>query len=137
MDAVIVAVSSGLPLLLLHFVAAALLLAAGIGLHLAMTPFRELALVDAGNSAAATVLAGTSIALALPIAASLATSPLLVDILLWGAVGLVVQLLVYAVASRLLRDLGGRIAKGEMAPAIVLVAWQIAFGCINAASLSL
>jgi putative membrane protein len=128
MDGILTALSSGLPLLLLHFAAASVLLGIGIFVHLAMTPFREMALVEGGNVAAATVLAGTSVALALPIAASLATSPLLIDILIWGAIGLVVQLLVFSAASLLMKDLRPRIERGELAPAIVLVGWQLAFG---------
>ncbi|MFD2263349.1 DUF350 domain-containing protein [Lacibacterium aquatile] len=129
------ALTSGLPLLLLHLAAASILLVVGAIIHLWLTPFRERELVAEGNSAAATVMATTAVALAMPIAATLATSLSLVDILIWGAVGLIVQLLVFVAASLALPNLKARIEAGENAAAITLGGWQIAAALLNAAAL--
>ncbi|TAD89797.1 MAG: DUF350 domain-containing protein [Alphaproteobacteria bacterium] len=137
MDAIVSALSSGLPLLVLHLGVAIVLLFLAIGAHQLLTPFKELELARQGNLAAATVLAGTSIALALPVAASLATSAVLIDIVIWSTVGLVLQLALYAGATRVLGDFRGRIERGEVAAALVLVGWQWALALLNAAALSL
>lgn len=129
------ALSEGLPLLFLHFGAACALLAAGTALHLLLTPVRELQLARAGNAAAAATLATTTIALALPIATTLATSRTTADVLVWGAVGVVVQLVIYAVGGLLIGGLKERIERDEMAAAVALGGWQIGFGLLNAAAL--
>jgi uncharacterized membrane protein YjfL (UPF0719 family) len=56
-----------------------------------LTPYRELRLLREGNAAAATVLAGEMLALAVPLAAMLAHSANVPDILLWGAVTIIRQ----------------------------------------------
>jgi putative membrane protein len=131
----ITALTSGLPLLVLHLGAAALLLIVGAIIHLWLTPFRERELVSQGNSAAATVMATTAVALAMPIAATLATSLSVVDILIWGTVGLIVQLAVFSAASLALGNLKARIERGEVAAAITLGGWQIAAALLNSAAL--
>src|ERR1700761_4901237 len=99
------AVGSGLPLLLASFVLTLLLLAAGVRIYAAVTPMKEWTLVRQGNVAAAVTLAGAVLALAIPLTALLATSFALLDILVWGIVALLIQLLVLALVSHLLRDM--------------------------------
>ena len=82
---------SGLPLLLLHFGATLALFLIGVAVYVAVTPLHERDLLASGNPAAGVVLGGTVVALAIPLAATLATSLVLVDILIWGAVALVLQ----------------------------------------------
>jgi putative membrane protein len=79
------ALGRGLPMLLVQFVLVLALLVAGIFIYMAITPFRERDLVRNGNAAAATVLGGALVALAIPLAALLATTGALLDILveLW------------------------------------------------------
>ena len=68
------ALSYGLPSLLLHFGLVLALLIVGIFVYMAVTPFHERELLRAGNTAAATVLGGALVALAIPLAALLATT---------------------------------------------------------------
>src|SRR3954468_18767312 len=79
---------SGLPVLLLHFLVTLALLALGAFIYVRITPYRELTLIREGNMAAGTLFAGTLVALAIPLAATLATSPVALDILVWGLVAL-------------------------------------------------
>src|SRR5688572_12988655 len=60
---------SGLFVLLLHLLTTLALLALGVLCYMGVTPFRERALIATGNTAAGLVLAGTLIALAIPLAA--------------------------------------------------------------------
>lgn len=136
MSAIFAALSDGLPLLLGHFLLAAGLLAAGAVITALITPWKEMALIRAGNVAAATILASTVLALTFPVATTLAHAHTALDIVVWGVVGVVVQLAVYAAATLLIRDLRTRIEDGQIATAILLAGWQIAVGLLNAAALA-
>ena len=127
---------TGLPVLLLQFLTTLALLALGIGCYVALTPFREWRLIRDGNIAAGIVLAGTIVALAIPLAATLATSAFTLDIALWGLVALVLQLLTFAVVALLMRGLRGMIEAGNVPAAFVLVGIQIAVGLLNAGTMA-
>ena len=96
-SAILDALGSGLPMLLLQFVLVLALLVAGIFIYMAITPFHERELLRNGNPAAATVLGGALVALAVPLAALLATTGALLDILVWGVVAVLLQLLTVAI----------------------------------------
>lgn len=136
LNAVLAALSDGLPLLLLHFIVALALLVVGVRLYMAITPFDERRLIDAGNTAGGIVLAAAVIGLALPLAATLATSALVVDVLLWGSVAIVLQLVTFGVFAAALRGLRAQIENGNVAVASILAAGQIAVGLLNAAAVS-
>jgi len=101
-----------------------------------VTPFNEWRLVQQGNVAAGIVVAGMLIALAMPLAATLATSVLVLDIVLWGLVALVIQLATFVVAATLLRGLRGMIEAGNVAAALVLVGIQIAVALLNSGAMA-
>lgn len=136
LNAVLAALSAGLPLLLLHFVVALVLLVVGIRVYMAITPFDERRLIEAGNTAGGIVLASAVIGLALPLAATLATSELVADILLWGTVAIALQLITFGVFAAVLRGLRAQIENGNVAVASTLAAAQIAVGLLNAAAVS-
>ncbi|HYD30478.1 MAG TPA: DUF350 domain-containing protein [Azospirillaceae bacterium] len=135
-EAVIASLGSGLPVLLVHLAAALGLLAVGAASYMALTPFNERQLVAEGNAAAGTVLAGALIGLALPLAATLASSEALLDILLWGLVAIVLQLLALVATRFLVGDLGPRIQAGSVAAALPVVGVQVATGLLNAAAMA-
>ena len=127
------ALGAGLPALLLHFGLVLGLLIVGIFVYLAVTPFHEQQLVRSGNTAAATVLGGALVALAIPLAALLATTGPLLDILVWGVVAVILQLVTVTIISLLMRGMRGMIEAGQVAAAIPVVAAQISIGLLNAA----
>lgn len=129
------ALGQGLPMLLLQFVLVLVLLILGIWIYMAVTPFRERELLRQGNAAAATVLGGALVALAIPLAALLATTGALLDILVWGVVAVLLQLLTVAIVSQLLRGMRTMIEAGQVAGAIPLVAAQLAIALLNAAAM--
>jgi putative membrane protein len=136
MDAVLETLTTGLPVLLLQLAVTLALLAIGAVIYTAVTPFHEFRLMRDGNVAAGIALAGTLVALAIPLAATLASSLVTLDILLWGAVALVVQLLAFLLASRLIPGLRGMIETGNAAAACVLVGVQIAVALLNAGAMA-
>jgi putative membrane protein len=133
--AILVALGSGLPMLLLQFLLVLALLVAGIFIYMAVTPFHERELLRNGNPAAATVLGGALVALAIPLAALLATTGALLDILVWGVVAVLLQLLTVTIVSHLFRRIRTMIEEGQVAAAILLVAAQLSIGLLNAAAM--
>ena len=136
MDVILETLQAGLPVLVAQFALTLVLLAAGAAVYMAITPFHEAKLIREGNTAAGIVLAGTLIALAIPLAATLATSRFALDILIWGIVALVLQLLVFAAATLTIRGLRGMIEAGNVAAAWMLVGLQIAVALLNAGAMA-
>ncbi len=134
-SAILDALGAGLPMLLLQFLLVLALLVAGIFIYMAVTPFHERDLLRNGNPAAATVLGGALVALAIPLAALLATTAALLDILVWGVVAVLLQLLTVTISLHLLRGMRAMIEAGQVAAAIPLVAAQISIGLLNAAAM--
>lgn len=125
-----------LPQFATAFAASLVALAVAIAIYVAITPVREFALIEAGNSAAAISLAGALLGLAIPIGSAIAHSRDLFDLLVWSLVALLAQLIVYAVVCGLWRGLARRIAEGSHAHAIALGAIAVAVGVLNAACLT-
>ncbi len=136
MDTILATLQQGLPLLIGQFAVTLALLGVGIACYMLVTPFREAQLVREGNVAAAVVVTGTLIALAIPLAATLATSVLTLDILLWGLVALVIQLATFLLTAAVMRGLRGMIEAGNVAAALVLVGVQVAVALLNAGAMA-
>ena len=127
---------AGLPVLLPQFVATLVLLAVGMLCYRAITPFHEQRLVAEGNVAGGVVYAGSIVALAIPLAATLASSVVLLDVVLWGVVALILQLAAFGLATLLLRDLRKKIEEGNVAAALALVGIQLAIALLNAGAMA-
>ncbi|PHK93428.1 hypothetical protein CR162_18675 [Pseudoroseomonas rhizosphaerae] len=136
MDVILGTLQEGLPVLVVQFALTLALLVVGVAVYMAITPFHEMRLVRAGNAAGGIVLAGSIVALAIPLAATLATSRFSLDILIWGVVALVLQLLTFVAATLLIRGLRGMIEAGNIAAAWLLVGVQLAVALLNAGAMA-
>ena len=136
MDAVIQSFLSGLPILLLHFTLTLLMLALGAVIYVMITPYHEIDLIKQGNVAAAISFGGVLVGLALPLAMNMVGSVNAFDILVFGAVAIILQLLAYRLTDIVLKDLPKRIKSGEISAAITLVALKLSISVINAAAVS-
>ncbi|WP_374444292.1 DUF350 domain-containing protein [Stella sp.] len=125
---------SSLPVFLAHVGVTLAMLVAGILAYEAITPYRELALVRAGNSAAGIALGSAILGLAIPLAACMARSVAVWDIVVWGVAALVLQLAAFAVVAVALRRLPDAIAKDEKGAACVLASVQLAVALVIAAA---
>ena len=128
--------AAGFPLALLHAGVTMLILVAGAALYALITPHREIQLIREGNAAAAVSFGGVLVGLAIPLGVSLASSTSLIDIALWGAATLFVQLLVFRLADLVLHGLPQRIQEGEMSAAALLVCAKVATAIILAAAVA-
>jgi putative membrane protein len=135
-DGVFVILTRGLPVLLLQFAVTLALLGVGVVCYNAITPFNERELVRAGNTAAGVVAAGNFVALAIPLAATLATSLVTLDIVIWGVVALLLQLAAFFIAARLIPGLRGMIEGNNTAAACMLVGIQVAVALLNAGAMA-
>ncbi|MBK17793.1 MAG: hypothetical protein CMM52_03000 [Rhodospirillaceae bacterium] len=136
MDPILQSFLNGFPTLLLHFSVTLAMLGAGIWIYQHITPLHEMQLIRAGNTAAATSFSGAILGLAIPLAFCMATSVGILDIVIWGVVALVIQLLAFRLADFLLRGLPKRIEEGEIGAAILVAAVKLAVAMINAAAIA-
>lgn len=130
------AFATGFPLTLLHAGVTLLILILGTVIYALLTPHKEIALIRDGNSAAAISLGGVMVGLSIPLAVSLGASTSVVEILVWGAATVAVQLLVFRLTDFVLRGLPQRIQDGELSAAALLVAAKIATALVLAAAVS-
>ena len=125
-------VIGSLPAFASFFVTAIILMLAFLAIYVRITPYNELALIRAGNEAAAVSLGGAVIGFALPIAVSVAVSHNLYAMIGWGVVASVVQLLAFIAARLALPRLNESIPQGKMASGIFLASLAIGVGILNA-----
>ena len=136
MDPVIQSFLAGFPILLLHFAVTVAMLAVGVTIYHFVTPYHELRLVRSGNTAAAVSLSGAIVGMAIPLAICMATSVSVWDIVIWGVVALLIQILAYRIADALLKDLPTRIESGEMGAAVMVLGVKLSVAVINAAAIA-
>lgn len=128
------AFATGFQITLLHAGTTILILFAAAALYVLMTPHKEISLIREGNAAAAVSLGGVLVGLAIPLAASLHTSTSVIEISIWGASTVILQLLIFRLVDMLLRGLPQRIQEGEVAAAALLVGAKLATALIIAAA---
>jgi putative membrane protein len=127
---------SGFPAFIIHLAAALALLAVFLFIYIRITPYHEMALIRAGNLAAAISLSGAMIGFIIPLAKSIAQSGSLLDMLMWGGIALVVQLLAYAVVRMLIPGIAKDIPEGKVAQGTFLGALSVATGLLNSACMT-
>ncbi|MEQ9436764.1 DUF350 domain-containing protein [Hyphomonas sp.] len=135
MDGEIGAFVEAFPRFLLWTTSAGVMLLVASTIYILLTPWKELALVKGGNASAGLALAGAIAGLAIPIASTLASSVSLLDLLIWGVIALLLQLIVYRLVDVVLRDIPQRIEQDQAGAAIVLIAAKLSSAIILAAGL--
>lgn len=136
MEPVIQSLLAGLPIFLLHLATSIAVFLAALSAYLWLTPHREMALIRDGNQAAAISLGGAALGLAIPMAFCLSASINVWDIIVWGAVTLLVQIVAFRAVDLALRDLPKRIERDERPAAIFLASIKIAVALLNAAAVA-
>lgn len=126
----------GLDEFLVFFGLAAAFAAIFLFLYVKITPYNELKLIREGNTAASASLAGALIGFTLPLASSIVHSVHPWDMMIWGVIALVVQLLVFVLVRFTLVNVTRRIPQGEVASGVLLGAVSICAGILNAACMT-
>ena len=127
---------AGLPAFALYMLSSLALVVLFIVIYIQITPYRELALIREGNAAAAASLSGTIIGFVIPLAYSVVQSANLPDMVLWGLIALIVQLVVFFCVTRIIPGIVRDIPAGRVAPGVLLGSLSLATGILNAACMT-
>lgn len=121
---------AGFPDFIIQLGVALGLFVASLIIYVIMTPHKELALIRAGNPSASLAFGGVVVGLAIPLGSCLAHSFGVWDLLIWGVVTLLIQLLAFRFVDMFLRGLPRRIAEGDVAAAVFLMSVKIGLALI-------
>jgi putative membrane protein len=121
---------AGFPDFIIQLGVALGLFIASLTIYVLMTPHKELALIRAGNPSASLAFGGVVVGLAIPLGSCLAHAFGVWDLLIWGVVTLLLQLLAFRFADIFLRGLPRRIAEGDVAAAVFLMSVKIGLAII-------
>ncbi|MBX3234937.1 MAG: DUF350 domain-containing protein [Nitrospiraceae bacterium] len=124
------------PNFLLHLVASFLLLSAFAWAYTHWTPYREIALIRAGNVAAACSLGGALLGFILALATVSAHTSNVLELTLWGLIAGLVQAAVYALVRLFIPDLSKGIEDGVTAQGVLLGLLSIGCGILTGACLT-
>lgn len=127
---------AGFPDFIIQLGAAIGLFIISLIIYTLMTPHKELALIRAGNPSASLAYGGVIVGLAIPLGSCLEHSMGLFDLLIWGIVTLLIQLLAFRFTDIFLRGLPRRIAEGDVAAAVFLMSVKIALALILAGAVA-
>ncbi len=127
---------SGLPAFLAYFATGVVLLLVFATIYTLVTPQKELELVRAGNASATTAYLGALVGFSLPLASAAANSVSIVDFVIWAAIGAVIQLLTFGLASLLNKDLATQITSGKISAGLWAGGIALVVGLLNAACMT-
>lgn len=126
----------GFPPFIIYFVISAAMLVLFVFIYLHATPYHEIKLIKEGNPAAAASLTGAILGFTLPLAHAVAQAANLADMMIWGFIALIVQLVCYLIVRALIPGLAKDIPDGKVAPGIFLGVVSLAAGILNAACMA-
>jgi len=126
---------AGLPAFILYFCTAIIVVVVYLLVYTRVTPHDEFRLIRENDPAAAIALGLSLLGFVLPVVSAIAHAANIVDCLVWSAIALIVQIVVYYVIKIPVPNLSAKIAAGELAPAIWLGLSSLAAGALNAASM--
>lgn len=121
---------------LLHLFLSALLLTAFFLVYTRVTPYDEVLLIRQGNHAAALSLGGALLGFSATISSALIHTPGYQEFFAWAFGAMVVQILAYAVSTRLLRMSKDHIEANNCAFGGLMAAISLSIGLINGACIS-
>jgi putative membrane protein len=121
---------------LVHLLLAALLLAVFFVAYTRSTPFNEVLLIRQGNHAAALSLGGALIGFSITIGSALMHTANYQEFFAWAFGAMVVQMLAYAITTRVLNMSKDQIEGNNSAFGGLLGAISISIGVINGACIS-
>lgn len=121
---------------LLHLLSGLLMVAVFVVVYLRVTPLAELALIRQGILAPALSLGGAILGFSFTVASGIVHNSRYELFLGWALVGLLVQLITYALLARALPRLAEQLAGNNVAAGAFAGILSVVVGVINAACLS-
>jgi len=126
---------AGLPAFLVYFCTGIIAVVVYLLVYTRVTPHDEFKLIRDNDPAAAVALGLSLLGFVLPVVSAIAHSANVVDCLIWSAVALIIQVIVYFLVKIPVPNLSAKIAAGELAPAIWLGLSSLSAGALNAAAM--
>lgn len=136
MNEQLVAFLANLSEFFLFFVVASVLALFFVFVYTRVTRHNELALIKKNSTAAAVAFSGSLIGFALPLASTMINSVNVIELVLWGVIALIVQVLVYLLIRLPMPRISERIEADEVAAGIWLGTCSMVAGILNAASMT-
>lgn len=125
-----------LPEFLAFFGVALFLMIVFVAVYTNVTRHNEIKLIKENSVAAAVAFSGSMIGFALPLASAMIGSRTILEMIVWGGVALIVQIVVYLLVRLPMPRVSERIEKNEIAAGIWLGAAALTAGILNAASMT-
>lgn len=122
---------------LIDFIIATCLVGLYLLIYTFVTAHNELALIRRNVISASLSLGLSLIGFALPLSSAIMNTDTLVDLVVWGLIAIVVQILAYGFVRIVVPNLTCRIADGEIGTAMFLGAVSLTAGIANSACMSL
>lgn len=127
---------SALAAFIAHLAVSLALLALFLAAFTAMTPQREVDLIRRGNAAAALGLAGAMVGYAIVLSRAVAVSGGIGEAVVWGVIGLAIQLGGQYALNLLIPRIGAEIEGGSLTAGVMTAATAVTLGLVNAASMT-
>ena len=128
---------AGLPAFGLYFIVSIALCVVFLIAYMRISPHEEFDLITHhGNSSAAIALGMSLVGFAIPLASAIYHSADILDCVVWGVVGLIVQVIAFLLARIGQPNLTQRISQDERAAALWLGFVSLAAGILSAACMS-
>ncbi len=121
---------------LIFFVVAAVLTILFVLIYTRITRHNEIDLIKNNSVAASVAFSGSLIGFGLPLASTIINSVTVVEMVLWGIIALVVQVLTYLLIRLPMPRISERIEANEVAAGIWLGSCSLVAGILNAASMT-
>ena len=125
-----------LPEFLAFFVVSLLLMILFIAVYTNVTRHSEIKLIKENSVAAAVAFSGSIMGFALPLASAMISSLTILEMVIWGVIALIVQIVVYFLVRLPMPRVSERIENNEIAAGIWLGALSLSAGILNAASMT-
>lgn len=121
---------------LAFFVVAVILTIIFVGVYSTVTRHNEIKLIKEKSTAAAIAFSGSLIGFAMPLASAMMNSVTILEMVVWGIIALIVQIVVYLLVRLPMPRISERITANEVASGIWLGATSLVGGILNAASMT-
>ncbi|TDJ64124.1 MAG: DUF350 domain-containing protein [Proteobacteria bacterium] len=107
-----------------------------VGVYSTVTRHNEIKLIKEKSTAAAIAFSGSLIGFAMPLASAMMNSVTILEMVVWGVIALIVQIVVYLLVRLPMPRISERITANEVAAGIWLGATSLVGGILNAASMT-
>lgn len=105
-------------------------------LYSLVTPQDELGGIRNGNLSPTLSLGGAAVGFVLPLSAIIKTSTTILDLLMWGGIAALVQIIAFGLAYAFFPKVAQKVDENCLHAGVYLAFWSIVVGLVNAACLT-